>query len=61
MMDKQLSFFDPVSTVTGQTAWSKAEGDKRLAEIWDPVRERHFARRAERARVDAGFHDRRLD
>jgi hypothetical protein len=29
-MAEQLSFFSPVSTVTGQTAWSKKESDKRL-------------------------------
>ena len=33
MTPQQLSFFHPVSTVTGQTAWARDECEARLAEI----------------------------
>ena len=33
MTPQQLSFFHPVSTVTGQTAWARDQCEARLAEI----------------------------
>jgi hypothetical protein len=52
-VQEQLSFFDPISTVTGQTGWSKEEGDERLKSI--RARQREYVRQ----RFNATFNDRR--
>jgi len=53
MSDEQMSFFYPASTETGQTAWSKEEGNARL----QVIRAKHTE--LARQRYNAIWNDRR--